>query len=243
MTDPLTCPSCQAVNPPDSTWCSLCFTAFDSGRDTVDDTASTDSAQVMAAGVGQGVGDPVATHHSPPPSVAETDAGASDAEQLSLIDVAEAGAQTWTCAFCDTAVVIGETECPVCHQTIYDSFGARDGATLDVSTTDALRWSAVPGGGHVRVGQAILGVAIGVLVVISFVAGFLLVTGGRSAFGVVLVFAGVATWVTSAHDAYRFAQGSVDETLLRPRVVSIIGGVVFMIIVAAAVSARSAIPQ
>lgn len=144
--------------------------------------------------------------------------------------------------FCDTVVPVETTECPVCHQSIYDSFGGREPAeTVDPRT--ALTWSAIPGGGHVKVGQALLGVTIGFLSVISLVFGVVLVVSRRVPWGAAQIFMGIVLWGVAAHDAYRFAEGDTGQVLLRPRVLSVVAGIWFIILIAAAVSAQSAIPQ
>jgi hypothetical protein len=144
--------------------------------------------------------------------------------------------------FCDTIVPVEVTECPACHQSIYDSFGGRVvEETIDPKI--ALTWSAIPGGGHFKVGQALLGVTIGLLSIISLVFGITLVISRRVPWGAAQIFISILLWAVAAHDAYRFAEGDTGQVMLRPRVLSVVAGVWFIILIAAAVSAQSAIPQ
>jgi len=56
--------------------------------------------------------------------------------------------------------------------------------------------------------------------------------------GLALALMGGGVWVAGALDAYRWARNEPDEVLLRPRVLTVIMAVMFIVLVAAAVSAR-----
>lgn len=161
-------------------------------------------------------------------------------EQLSLI---ADDRKTWQCRYCDARVVLEESTCPRCQQSIYDSFGNKDDAGPDLAEGVALRWALLPGAGHLRLGHGVLGVAVGFSVLLSAIYGVVMLKAGRATHGSLLILIMIGTWLASIHDALRFAKHQPDETLLRPRVLSVIAGVVFMIIVGASVSAQSAINQ
>lgn len=135
-----------------------------------------------------------------------------------------------------------QTECPACHQSIYDSFGGAE-SEPDVDPKAALTWSAIPGGGHFKVGQGMLGFTIGLLSLVSLVFGIVLVISQRVPWGTAQIFIGILLWAIAANDAYRYAQGDTEQVLLRPRVLSIVAGLWFVILIAAAVSAQGAIPE
>jgi len=143
--------------------------------------------------------------------------------------------------FCDTAVPVEQSECPVCHQSIYDSFGGGKQAGVDPNVV--LRWSAIPGGGHFKVGQGLLGFTIGLLSLVSLVFGVVLVMSRRVPWGAAQIFIGILLWAIAANDAFRFAQGNTSQVMLRPRILSVVAGVWFIILVAAAISAQGAIPR
>jgi hypothetical protein len=144
--------------------------------------------------------------------------------------------------FCDTVVPVEQAECPACHQSIFDSFGGGE-AGPGVDPKEALRWSAIPGGGHFKAGQGLLGLTIGLLSLVSLVFGIVLVFSRRVPWGAAQIFIGVLLWAIAANDAYRYAQGDTDQVLLRPRVLSIVAGLWFIILVAAAISAQGVIPE
>ncbi len=161
-------------------------------------------------------------------------------EQLSLI---ADDRQTWQCRFCEAWVALEESTCPRCQQSIYDSFGGGEDHGPRIDERTALRSAAVPGAGHHRLGHGVLGVAIGFSVLLSAVFGGVMLRSGRPGHGSLLILIAIGTWLASIHDALRFARNQPDATFLRPRVLSVIAGVVFMIIVGASVSAQSAINQ
>ena len=236
MTDVIACPACGTSNPASADWCNLCFATFDTGHG-------------VEAGDDPGAGDGKAPEVEPYAGAQPSDLGhrtadpsstAAPGEQLSLLSDSR---QVWQCRFCDTQVSVEETTCPVCQQSIYDSFGRETDTGPSVAPDVALRWSALPGAGHFRVGQGVLGSAIALVITIGVVFGVTMLTSGRTAHGSGLVFMAVGIWLASVHDVYRISRNETDEILLRPRVISVIAGVIFMVIIAAAVSAQPAINQ
>jgi hypothetical protein len=160
-----------------------------------------------------------------------------EGEQLALLDDHDHRDKTWTCRFCDTKVPVGEVQCPACQQSIYDSFGARAPA-VELDPTDALRRSILPGGGHFALNQSITGATILIITLISVAMGVYLLLSGLVAFGAALTFIGLTLWMLAAHDAFRAASGHGDEIFLRPRVLSVVMGVWFLVVIAAARAAQ-----
>ena len=114
---------------------------------------------------------------------------------------------------------------------MFDSFGA--GRSRTVLPEKALAWSALPGVGLAKSGQALLGLSIGLLIVLSLGAGAVFVTAGSATPGVVLIITAASIWLVSAHDAYRCASREESSVLLRPRVITVLAALVIgMMIVA-----------
>lgn len=215
VSDLNTCSACGAHNPPEAEWCTLCFARFQEHTEPVVQPAVADPMTDQA-------------ERSVP------------GEQLSLI---ADDRNTWQCRYCEARVTLEESTCPRCQQSIYDSYGGGETSESKLEDAAALRWAWIPGAGHQRLGHGVLGVAIGFSVLLSALFGVVLLRAGRSGHGWVLIFITVATWLASLHDVLRIARNQHGEMLLRPRVLSVIAGVVFMVIVGASVSAQSAINQ
>ena len=229
MPEPINCPSCGASNPAGSSWCSLCFERF--GLPEPGPQPERDSATPQ--GPERGESD-LAAPAAPPPPPAE-------GEQLALLEVGDDSTdKTWTCRFCETRVPVGQVQCPACQQTIYDSFGGRPPA-VEVDPMDALRRSALPGGGHFLLQQSLIGGAILVLTIISVAMGIYLLVAGVTGAGAALTFMGMTLWMLAAHDAFRIASGHGDEIFLRPRVISVVAVVWFVLVIWAAVQAQRVI--
>lgn len=105
---------------------------------------------------------------------------------------------------------------------------------MDVRT--AARWALLPGGGHFKTGQSALGLAVAGLIVATLVFGIAMLGGSRRAVGLVLVAFGLIAWGISAYDATRLAVGNDEAILLRPRVITSAMGLVFMLVIVAAVT-------
>ena len=255
MSDTVTCGECGTINVAGADWCNLCFAKFDrAGSSAVVSNSSSSDPPVSIPSQEQSQGQGTEGLPAQPRADAALDlsSGAGSVshqtgaiqgapgEQLSLIDD---GARTWRCRFCDTAVDVEATHCPACQQSIYDSFGAPQTERPRVAPATALKWSALPGAGHRVVGQGLLGVSIAAIVVMAVVFGFVMIRAGRGSYGTGVVFIGLGTWLASVHDVLRIARNEVDEVLLRPRVLSVVAGFMFMIVIAAAMSAQPAIGQ
>lgn len=136
----------------------------------------------------------------------------------------------WECRACQSVNDVDTSECSVCGLSIYDSYGAgSDQAAFDPET--ALRRSIIfPGFGYGSLGFGGIGVVAGFLSIAAMMVGGMLVIAGEL-IGIILIVAAVAIWVISIVDVVRLAQGE-PVPLLRPRVLSIVGGFVFILLMA-----------
>lgn len=149
-------------------------------------------------------------------------------------------ARTWTCRVCDNANPVEASTCSACQTSIFDVFGAGEADTA-ITPRAAAAWSLlVPGWGHARAGQGLLGAAIGGVFVLSAVFGAALWQSGLSGFGVALVLTALGLYLLAALDAFRWASGQSEETLLRPVVVKTVTAVVVVVVIAAAATTFSA---
>lgn len=80
-----------------------------------------------------------------------------------------------------------------------------------------------------------------IITLISLGMGVYLLVQGAVGFGATLTFIGLTVWMLAAHDAFRMASGHKDEIFLRPRVLSVVMGIWFLVVVAAARAARQVI--
>ena len=229
MPDPILCPSCNASNPAGASWCSLCFTPFGAAEDHAEPVKASASPQPARI-----EGEATAPSIPPPPPHPE-------GEQLALLESGDE-AKTWTCRFCDTQVPVGLVQCTTCQQSIYDSFGGQT-PEIELDPIYALRRSLLPGGGHYALKQGLTATTILIITFISFGMGLYLLISGEVAYGGMLTFVGMTMWMLAAHDAFRMASGHGDDIFLRPRVLSIVMGVWFVLIVAAARSAQQVLSQ
>ena len=136
----------------------------------------------------------------------------------------------WECRSCQSVNDVDKSECSVCGLSIYDSYGAdSDRAASDPET--ALRRAIIfPGFGYGSLGFGGIGVVAGFLAVAALVVGGMLVIAGEL-IGIILIVAAVAIWAISIIDVVRLAQGE-PVPLLRPRVLSIVGGFVVILLMA-----------
>ncbi len=74
------------------------------------------------------------------------------------------------------------------------------------------------------------------LILSTLVFGLLLLGGSRRTIGIGLLGVGVIAWAISVYDATRFAAGNEEATLLRPKVVTAVMGLVFAVLIIGAVS-------
>ncbi len=242
MAESVKCPACGASNAPGAQWCGQCFAGFEGA-----------STPAMPA-------DQTPARPSPPPSAPPTrrdgTAGArppvdpppppnatSRSEPAAPTPVPKTPAgpveQGWTCAACGSANPVSLDVCSSCNTSIFETFGAAEEDRPDVEVSTAALWSLLPGGGHFRTGQGALGLAVAGLVISTLAFGILLLGGNRRPVGIVLLLVSVIAWAISMYDATRFAAGDDEATLLRPKVVTAVMGLVFATVIVAAVSLTS----
>ena len=120
--------------------------------------------------------------------------------------------------------------CAVCGTTIFETMG---GATDEITLTQdqGLRLGLVPGLAHARMGEPVVGFIIAVLVLACLGFGFVFITSGGAVWGLVVGFVGLATWGVSVFDVNQRIAGAAP--ILRPRVMTIIGGLVVIVIMVA----------
>ena len=93
----------------------------------------------------------------------------------------------------------------------------------------ALRRSIIfPGLGYSLLGYGAIGAVVGFLAVACALVGVMLLVAGELA-GIFLLVIFVAIWAGSIFDIVQLARGG-SEPLLRPRVLSVVGGVVVILL-------------
>lgn len=157
------------------------------------------------------------------PAPAQEDGQAAAAPSSELKE----SAAGWLCERCDTPNPLEATECSVCGTSIYRSFGHESDGVPTTTPESALLWAIVPGLGHAKAGQGVLGFSLGLLIVITIVFGALFGSSdGTRSLGLLLILIGVGLWLVSALDAYRWATGEGANVWLRPRVVTVLAAVI-----------------
>ena len=139
-------------------------------------------------------------------------------------------ATTWQCGTCDTVNPISLDVCSVCGATIFQAMGA-DTEEVTMSQDQALGLALVPGLAHARLAEPILGFIIGILVLACLGFAFLFIQSGGVVWGLVVGVVGLLTWGVSVFDVNQRIAGA--PPVLRPRVITILGGVVILIIMVA----------
>ena len=169
------------------------------------------------------------------PKAATVQPGPGIAPSMPDAPAREAG-PGWTCGSCGTSNPVSSDICSACNTSIYETFGAGEDFELEVDARTAALWGLLPGGGHFKVGQAGLGLAVTGLLLSSLVFGIFLIGGSRRVFGIVLLLFCFIAWGVSIYDVTRFAAGNEDAVLLRPRVITSAMGLLFGAVIVAAVS-------
>lgn len=207
----VTCPVCGARNAAGAPWCGQCYTPFRSS-----DQAEEKADETFGVGEHQDTGQ---LELLLPPAKPQEPTGA-----------------TWTCRVCDAVNPIEETNCWVCGLSIFESFEPKP---EPVDAAQAVRRAILlPGFGHAAAGQSLLGGSIALLVVLSLLFGVMLLVSRAVSAGVTLVILAIGVWAVSILDAYRWSRGETSDVLLRPRIVTMLVGVLVTVIIIAAVSAQ-----
>lgn len=135
--------------------------------------------------------------------------------------------KSWVCRLCDSANPVEESVCENCGVSIFDSVAPQ---TATVVQADAVlrRGIMVPGLGYASVNRSATGVVVGFLAVVSLLTGLAMTVAGAVLAGLLMVLVALAVWATSAIDAYRVSRG--EKMLVQPRVLSVAGAMVVLII-------------
>lgn len=136
----------------------------------------------------------------------------------------------WECRACSEINDVENSVCVACGLSIYDSYGADSGQKAADPETALRRSIIFPGFGYGSLGFGGIGMVTGFLAVASVIVGGMLVIAGELS-GIVLIVTFVAIWAISVVDVIRLAQGE-PVPLLRPRVLSVVGGIVVVLLLA-----------
>ncbi|MFZ0492890.1 MAG: zinc ribbon domain-containing protein [Acidimicrobiia bacterium] len=210
MSTHVICPDCGARNALGALWCGQCY-------------------------------HPLGETTEPPAVAGPVDTGTVNDPQmqldLPLPDKPRVGRGSWTCGVCGRVNPLAESTCSTCGSTIFDAFKEAPPEPRDPGKA-LIRGLVAPGLGHVFARQPLLGMSVGALTLIGIALGIVLMVHRVMLAGLALALMGGGVWVAGALDAYRWARNEPDEVLLRPRVLTVIMAVMFIVLVAAAVSAR-----
>lgn len=219
------CSQCGASNPGTALWCNQCYTQFDAGSrpGAAGQTTTIEPPTPPPAGVPD-VAPTKAPHEDgvAPPAIAPS--GGADAVQPD-------GDPGWICKTCESINPLTVDQCPVCGTTIYQNYGAVADERPTVDTESALRWGLIPGAGHAKAGHGLLGLTVGFLVVMTLLLSFMLVSGSQVGLGLGIGVVAVGLWAVSVYDATRLSAGADDGILLKPRVITVVAGLIVVVII------------
>lgn len=214
----LKCSTCGATNADTAIWCNQCFSSF----------AHPELADPLTASVA------TALVEQPPGAMSSEgeDRGETTGLARSQPDPTGAG---WTCASCDSPNPLDVNSCTVCGASIYEAFGAERHSSPDVAPRTALVWALfIPGMGHVKTGDGLLGLTLAALIIFSALAS---AAFASASLGVAAVFFGMVhlgLWAVSVVDAVALANGNTP--ILYGRRITIIAGVLVSVIIILVIS-------
>ena len=147
----------------------------------------------------------------------------------------------WRCSGCGETNDVALSVCATCGSSIFDTFKEPSHRPA-VTNSDVLRWSLDgPGLGLAKAGQAVHRFVVAVLGVTALVTGLMLLFTDRGiGAGAFLLSIVLVVWVASTRDALVAASGRPEEMLLRPRILTVLGGLVIVAILLAIVIAFDA---
>lgn len=223
------CPRCNALNPDDAKFCSLCLQRLGDEQPPVQDEHAPvvrqpeEDPQVQRAWE-------LAGSTAPPPS---PDVAAG------LIRKTQAGV-SWSCPSCDTENPISVNVCRVCGSTIFDAFRPPDDDTprVEKSANVAGLLSAIPGVGHLYLGSLSEGVTRLLLAAWWFGTSFLLpaITPILLMAKLIFILASLALAGMSVFDAYRLADDPKSLPLLNRRSIFFASLGLFILTIVAVIS-------
>ncbi|MDH3539532.1 MAG: hypothetical protein OEP52_06030 [Acidimicrobiia bacterium] len=230
MSDLQTCPQCGASNPRSALWCNQCYAQFASGpRPGPGGSPSLQEAPAVPAGEGSiGASEPPPPPRSPAGGAVVPPAAAPSRRETDL-PVPDGAA--WTCKACEAVNTLAVDLCAVCGNSIYDNFGAERETAPGIDVETAVRWGLLPGAGHAKSGNGLLGLTVGFLVVMTLLLSFMLVAGSQVALGIGMGVVALGLWAISIYDATRLAVGKNEAILLKPRVITIVAGLLVVAII------------
>lgn len=259
MDQPQTCPSCGAKNASSASWCNQCYSSLGTptpappvsapspgvAAETNLETAGTQSPRPQQGGTvhqtapsaplapqaphtEQRGAEPPGTVHqarpAPPLAPASEPPGTEHSGQ-------PAPGPTWVCKTCDTVNSMNADQCSVCNTTIFASFGAASEGEPLLEPDEAMRYALVPGLAHLKMDQGMHGITIGVLVAALWFMGVLLLFGGQILVALALLVISLVILGGSVHDAIRIAERKADEIILKPRILTMIGGLAVLMVI------------
>ena len=252
MTASQKCSECQAVNAASAQWCTQCYASFAPKPRPVPPRVETPDIRDSPKAAPQAARSlrPNTVPRAPSPSPAAPASGGptelavehlSDAQIAALLANGRLGepepvaaselapppvpipeGSTWTCGSCETVNPLSGDACNVCGISIFDGFGA-DAEERRLSLSDATAWAILPGAGHMKMGQGVLGFIIMTAVVSLWLFGIWLVFSGEIVSGLSFVLVAIAVLVVSVIDARTIASGGA-KLWLQPRTLSVIFG-------------------
>lgn len=223
------CPRCNAVNPDDAKFCSLCLQRMSESKETVpeeqmpivgmpDDAPEIQRAWEMAQSLG-------------PPAESNVVSGPIRKTQEGI---------SWFCPSCDTENPISGNRCRVCGSTIFDAFRPPEAgsSSTNKSANIAGLLSVIPGAGHLYLGSLSEGLTRILLGAWWFGTSFLLPSITPILLGTKLIFilASVALAGLSVFDAYRLADDPKSLPLFERRLIFFGSLGLFILTVVAVVS-------
>lgn len=224
MQDTQPCPSCGAKNHASADWCSQCYTPLGVPPEPLTPEPESESeALAQSLPTGAPISAPVIDSVTTLVDGGEIEGGPqADADKPS---------PTWTCRSCETVNPVTVNQCSACNTSIFSSFGATSETEPLLDPQEALRYALVPGLAHVKMQQSMFGATIAILVAALWFMGVLLFVGGQIAAAVALVLISLVILGGSVHDAIRLAERRPDEIVLKPRILTVIGGAAVLMVI------------
>lgn len=222
------CPRCNALNPDDAKFCSLCLQKLGEEQPPVPD----DRVPLVRVPEEN-------PKEQPAWDLARSTAPPSGQMASGPLRKTEAGV-SWFCPSCDTENPISVNTCRVCGSTIFDAFRPRqaDVPRLDKSANVAGLLSAIPGVGHLYLGSLSEGITRLMLGAWWFGTSFLLpaITPILLMTKLIFVLASLALAGLSVFDAYRLAEDPKSLPLLNRKLIFFASLGLFILTIVAVIS-------
>lgn len=142
------------------------------------------------------------------------------------------GLPDWACPSCGRRNPLEASRCSVCGTDFFEVIRPKAEESPIAPSQAVTLGLILPGLGHVRLGQGMLGTIIGLLVITTLafaaVAGVMV---GAAVWAWLLALVGVGLWAVGALDAYHLGSGRPEAAILRPRVLSVVAAVVLVLFI------------